>query len=133
MNYLDANFFIYALFDQTIRGKNARKIQEDIINGKKKTVTSVLTIDEVMWVLLKNQKKHLLRKVIEDIYSMPNLNILEVSPSIALKALDIMEKYSLKPRDSFHLAIMQQQNITVIISDDADFDKVALIKRIHLD
>ncbi|MBI4919654.1 type II toxin-antitoxin system VapC family toxin, partial [archaeon] len=69
MIYLDANFFVFALLDNTGKGVNARNIQKQIFSGKEQAVTSVLTLDEVMWVLLKNKKQHLLRKTIEDIYS----------------------------------------------------------------
>ncbi|MBI3032724.1 type II toxin-antitoxin system VapC family toxin [Candidatus Woesearchaeota archaeon] len=133
MLYLDANFFIFALFDIMKKGQNARSLQKEIIDGKKTAVTSVLALEEVMWVIIKNKKKALIRQVIQDIYAMPNLSIKEVSPIVPVKALDFMEKYNLKPRDSFHLAVMELLNVTLIVSDDVDFDKVKSIKRIKLE
>ena len=132
MAYLDANFFIFALLDQTKKGEKAREIQKEIIEGKNFAITSPLAMDEVIWVLLKNNKQHLIRKTIEDIYSTPNLNVREVSPLIPLTALEFMEKYKLKPRDAFHAAIMENFRIREIVSDDSDFDKVKEIKRIKL-
>ena len=133
MIYLDANFFIFALLDQTRKGERAREIRKEIINGKSVAVTSVLTLDEIMWVLLKNKKQNLLRKAIEDIYSTPNLEVKEVSATVALKALDLIEISHLKPRDAFHAAIMKNLQLTQIVSDDSDFDKIQGIKRIKLD
>ncbi|MEK6973865.1 MAG: type II toxin-antitoxin system VapC family toxin [Nanoarchaeota archaeon] len=46
--------------------------------------------------------------------------------------MDFIEKYGLKPRDAFHLAIMENFNIKEIVSDDSDFDKIKGIKRIKL-
>jgi len=132
MVYLDANFFAIALLDQTTKGHKAREIQKEIIEGRLVAFTSSLSLDEVMWVLVKNKKEHLIRQVIEDIYATPNLEVREVSSLIPLEALEFMEKYKLKPRDAFHAAIMKQFQIKEIVSDDSDFDRIKVIKRIKL-
>lgn len=132
MLYLDANFFIFALLDKTKKGENARKLQRDIINGMHNAVTSSLSLDEIMWVLIKNNKAHLLRTAVSGIYSTPNLEIKGVSASVPPIALDFIEKHNLKPRDAFHLAIMKEQNIKEIATDDSDFKKVEWVKVIEL-
>ncbi len=131
MIYLDANFFVLYNFDLSVKGKNARSIQEKIIAGNK-AVTSSLALDEVMWVIIKTKKTEALRETIHDIYAMPNLSIREVSSTIPLEALDFIEKYALKPRDAFHAAIMKHFGIEKIVSDDQHFDKIEWIKRIKL-
>lgn len=131
MIYLDANFFIFANFDQTKRGENARHLQEKIVSGTKAT-TSALALDEVMWVMLRNGRKDILREVIEDIYAMPNFSILDVSSSVPLDALSMMERFALRPRDAFHVAVMKSREIVQIASDDSDYDRVKGITRIGL-
>lgn len=131
MIYLDANFFVICNFDQTIKGENARKILSKIIAGKK-AITSSLALDEVMWVIIKNKKIEALRETIEDIYATLNLTVKEVASHIPLEALDVIEKYDLKPRDAFHVAIMKNLGVTEIVSDDLDFDEVEWIKRIKI-
>ena len=128
--YLDANFFIFANFDNGQKGNGARKIHAQIVAGKP-AVTSVLTIDELMWVMIKNGKKELIRQVIEEIYSIPALMVKEVPALTALTAIDFMEKYGLKPRDAFHAAIMKSLGLTEIVTDDSDFDRIEWIKRIR--
>ena len=125
-------FFIFAVFDRTQKGKNARSIQKRIIEGELKAVTSVLALDEVMWVLIKNKKEHLLEEVIKDIYAMPNLEVREVHALAPLEALLLIKKYSLKPRDAFHVAVMKELRIKEIVSDDSDFDRVEWIKRVKI-
>ena len=132
MIYLDANFFLFAILDVTQKGENARKIQGSIVAGKQDAMTSALTLDEIMWVLIRNKKKHAIRTVVEGIYSMPNLEVAEVSSSVPLIALELMEKYELSPRDAFHVAIMKEFKIRSIVSDDNDFDKVEWVKRIKI-
>jgi len=39
------------------------------------------------------------------------------------------QQYALMPRDALHLAIMQRLKIQDIVSDDADFDRVAQLSR----
>jgi len=129
--YLDANFFIIGVFNFEDKGKKARKMVETIKKGKK-AVTSSLALDEVMWVLSKNKKKRYIRKVIESIYSMENLEVKEVSSLIPLRALHFMETYNLKPRDAFHATIMEYFGINEIVTDDHDFDKIKSIKRIKI-
>jgi len=130
--YLDANFFIFALLDRTDRGLKARIIQRKIAEGKMEAaVTSSLALDEVMWVLIKNKKDYLLRIAIEGIYSIPNIDVIGVSSTVPIIALDFFERYGLKPRDSFHLAIMKENGIDKIVTDDKDFDKVETISRVE--
>ncbi len=133
MMYLDANFFIFALLDNTRKGEKAREIQQKLIEGKENAVTSALALDEVMWVLRKNKKQHLLRKIIEDIYAHPRLVVREVHEEVPLRALQYIEEFNLKPRDAFHAAVMEGFLITAIVSDDVDFDRIKKIKRIALE
>jgi len=128
MIYMDANFFVLYNFDQTAKGENARKIQQQIIDGMK-SATSSLALDEVMWVIMKTKRTEALRNTIQDIYAMPNLIITEVPGHVPLLALDLIENHNLKPRDAFHAAIMHNLGINEIVSDDPDFDRVDWIKR----
>lgn len=132
MIYLDANFFLFAVLDITHKGENVRKIQDSIVKGQQDATTSALTLDEIMWVLIKNKKTHMIRTVVEGIYSMPNLNVSPVSSTVPLLALELTEKYGLSPRDAFHVASMKECKIRSIVSDDDDFDKVEWIKRIPI-
>lgn len=131
MIYLDANLFIYARFDYLQKGERARKVLREIIE-KGEAMTSVLALDEVMWVVLKNKKQGELRSVIEEIYSIPNLDVKEVPAHTAIRALDFMEKYKLKPRDAFHVAVMKHFGVSTIATDDPDFDKIEWMKRVRI-
>ena len=133
MIYIDANVFVFANFDNTEKGRTARKAIEEIGEGKLPlAITSALTMDEVMWAAIKNKKTAELRAAIEDIYAMPNLVIKGVNSNIPLMALSFIEEQGLKPRDAFHAAIMKSFGVTEIVSDDSDFDKVKWMKRIKL-
>ena len=133
MIYIDANIFVLCQFDATAKGTSARALMQGIVDGKlAPAITSALTLDEVMWAVMKNKMQGELRNVITSAYTIPNLTIKEVGPNIPLAALNLIEEHGLKPRDAFHAAIMKSFGITEIASDDADFDKVKWIKRIKL-
>jgi len=132
MFYLDANFFIFALLDTTEKGQRAREIYRNIARGRERAVTSPLAIDEVMWVLIRAGRKHLLRVAVEGVYTTPNLDVVAFSPITPLTALNLIERYDLKPRDAFHAATMKENKLTRIVTDDEDFDKVEWVERTKL-
>src|SRR5579875_438090 len=117
--YLNSNFFLFSMFDQTNKGENARRIARKIIEGEK-AITSASALNEVMWIILKNKRREALRSTVESIYAMQNLSIKEVSESTPLDALALMEQFDLKPRDAFYTAVMKSNGIFEIVSDDPD-------------
>lgn len=127
--YLDANVFVFAALDTGQKGELSRDYLERTTQGKIEAATSALTLDEILWVLLRNHRPDYLRPVIEGIYALPNCTILPVTADAPRLALEFIEKYKIKPRDALHAAIMQQHHLNNIISDDTDFDKIAQIKR----
>ena len=52
MRYLDANVFIYGALYSGEKGDNARKILMELPYSEK-SITSTLTLDEVVWVIWK--------------------------------------------------------------------------------
>ncbi|MBO3754633.1 MAG: PIN domain-containing protein [Candidatus Brockarchaeota archaeon] len=50
----------------------------------------------------------------------PNLKILPVKKTTAMKAQDLTEEYELKPRDALQAAIALENKITTIVSYDED-------------
>ena len=129
--YLDANVFAFAGFDETSIGQRARKFLKDVHMGKT-AMTSSLTFDEFMWTAIKQKRQGELRNLLNGFYSLHNLDIKPVSSLIPLRAMAIMEETGLKPRDSFHVAIMEEFGVKEIVSDDSDFDKVPWIERIKI-
>lgn len=132
MLYLGANFFIFALLDTGEKGQRAAEIHRSIAQGKERAVTSPLALDELMWVLIRTSKKHLLRTAVEGVYATPNLDVVAIPTTTPLTALNLIEQYDIKPRDAFHAAIMKENELSQIVTDDEDFDRVEWIKRIRL-
>jgi len=134
--YIDSNIFLYpVLYDEEfhVKVKNARKVLIDVSEGRLRAATSSLTWDEVIWVIRKIYNAKLAMEKGRQFLNFPNLNILKIDVKVLFVAQNLVEKYSLKPRDAIHVASALSNNIKTIISDDKDFDRVEEIRRVPLE
>lgn len=141
--YLDANFLIYWAIpkDDELR-KKVRNHLAFFLANKKTLATSPLAIDE-MWYGIRNEYKKQNNKEAryadEPLYSilknftdqiLKKTNILQFADPVAgvNNALNHVKNFNLGPRDSFHLAIMDENSISEIITNDSDFCHIERIK-----
>ncbi len=131
--YLDSNVLI--------NFKNELSKEHNIVIKKlSKLITydylffiSPLTIDEFLYVVkyyfIRQKTTHLyqiLRKALKEILDIPNLLIVN-SPhdeKSQLKVVNLMKKYSLSPRDAYHLLTMKYHRINYFFTFDNDFKAV---------
>jgi predicted nucleic acid-binding protein len=134
--YLDANVFIFAsLGDESdVRTIKARKVLLSISEGKKIGYTSLLTVDEVIWAVLRQKKdRKLAIELGSRIFQMP-IRFIPLLTAISLKSIQLMQKYShLSPRDALHASSCIEVNAASLVSDDSDFDNMTEIEREKLD
>ncbi|MGC9105420.1 MAG: type II toxin-antitoxin system VapC family toxin [Thermoprotei archaeon] len=48
------------------------------------------------------------------------------------RAKEVMRRYSIKPSDAFHVAVMLNNSLDLVLSEDREFDKVKEVKRIWI-
>ena len=134
--YLDANVFLFAAIgkEDDSRTVRAQALLHTIVQGKEQAITSVLTVDEFVlaWMKLKKDRAEAVTQGIR-LHGLPNLSIIDVTPSISLHSLLLMQAYpTLKPRDALHAASCIAARTNKIISDDSDFDAIHELKRSKL-
>lgn len=133
MLYVDANVFIYPALYKGTKAEAAELLLREIVKGRK-AVTSCLSIDEVVWNIWQgtdHRRKGL--KQGKRLLYFPNLQVVRLRPIEIRSALDLMAKYTkLKPRDAIHAATALERNITELVSDDDDFDRVPELKWISI-
>ncbi len=129
MIYLDANIIIYSVINNDKMGDKSREIMTKISRGEIDGFTSVLTWDEVVYILGKIIGTEKSIGEGNKFLNFPNLIFLDADKKIIENAQEIMERYKIKPRDAIHIATALANNISEIISDDRDFDKIKEIKR----
>lgn len=129
--YLDSNVFIFAVLYNDERAEKARTILRKISLGELKAVTASLTIDEVVWKVLREKRdRDLAIRAGLKILDFENIEIMDVGGRTLRIALKFMEVYpTLHPRDAIHLATALVAGVQTIVSDDADFDPIKEIKR----
>lgn len=133
MFYIDANLFIYASLDKGNSGEQSRDIIGLLNTGKIKGITSSLTLDEVIWIVWKEKSKELGIRAGKEIFEIANLEVVDVSEKTILSAIELMEKYNLKPRNAIHVSVAIEHGVFTIISKDNDFDKIKEIERLDFE
>lgn len=135
MIYVDTNVFIYAIENHPKYGKACKKVLLDIESEKVKASASVLVLVEIINVLtkinriLKKQKEKLLdiKKNIDAILSLP-ITWFDLDFLIVKKASEY--SYNVSGVDYIHIATMEINSVTEIVSADDELDKIKFIRRI---
>ncbi len=128
--FLDASFIIYLNVD--VPDNLAEKIDalyKQLITNNK-LYTDVLVLDEVIHVSRKKYKVPYSETInmLDDII-IPYVEVLPIGLMEYLKAKENMLKYNLKPSDAIHLAVIENNGLQAIVTEDEDFDRIP-IKRI---
>jgi predicted nucleic acid-binding protein len=129
MIYIDTNIFVYPNTGVGPSSKASISIIEKLTNNELEAGTSILTWDELNYVLRKILGAEKANEATRDFLSTPNLIFFEANEKTLNKAQSLMERYPLKPRDALHAATAILNNCTEIVSDDSDFDKIKELKR----
>lgn len=134
MAYIDTNVFVYAALESP---KNSEAVYCRAVLGKIVTKgisasTSILTWDELVWACKKALALDESVGQGQRLLNLQNLKVKECNAAIAAVAGELMIKYVLKPRDALHAATAILNGEKEIITDDADFGKVAELRRVTL-
>ncbi len=133
MEYLDTNVIIYAIENHPKYGKVCKKILLDVESGKLKVCASMLVLVELINVLMKinkilrgDGKNELdIKKNIDSVLSLPiiwfDLNFLVIKRAAEYN-------YNIMGADYIHIASMELNSVTRIISADEELKKIDFIK-----
>jgi predicted nucleic acid-binding protein len=130
--YLDVNLFVYWLGGHPTHGEKAHswiKSVENSVGGR--YATSSLSLYQVLVVMaglagMTISDPGFVEKVHEAITGLRGLQIVPLTSTHFLKALDLMQVYSIDYEDALHLAVAMEEGLDEIISNDNDFDKTPL-------
>ena|SRR3989344_5396030 len=138
--YLDANILIAHQVSNHQYHTRAMDIIDRIWKKRHSFVISSLTWDEFFYGLIfilqsvaKDKTKtsfdlhtQVISEATEKEFSWERLELVEFrhNPTEVKIVLKNMQRYNLRPRDAFHLCIMQQQNIRQIATFDHDFNRI---------
>jgi len=131
--FIDASLLIYL---NTLTDSRDRILYENFyieILTKYKPYTDVLVLDELIYI---SKKKYGIpyKISVEFIQSniLPYTSILSLSEDEYNYAAKILMEYGIKPSDALHLGAMINNGITLIASEDKEYDKIPTIKRLWI-
>ena len=131
--FIDANLPIYLLVLKDEVVKPYRDLYLQVIE-EYDPFTDPLIIDEILWICKRKYKipYDLTSKFVEDSF-LKVTSVLDIGEEDVVNTLKILSNGELsKPSDALHLAVMRREGISIIISEDTEFDNVKGIKRIWL-
>ncbi len=129
--FIDSNLLVYL---NTISDIKERIPYEEFYIStisKYKTYTDALVLDELIYI---SKKKYgipynLTLEFIDSIVK-PYVAIVSIGEEEFEKAKEYITKYGLKPSNALHLGAMETNSISVLVSEDKEFEKVPEVRRL---
>jgi len=132
--FIDAPLFIYL---NTLANLRHRALYENFyveILTKYKPYTDVLVLDELIYV---SKRKYNIPYNISIEFTetniLPYVTVLNLGEEEYKYAAEIIMKHDLKPSDALHVGAMINNDITLIVSEDGEFDRVPAVKRLWIE
>lgn len=130
--YIDTNIFLNAVLyniEENLEAQKAHEFLKKIINKNILGITSVLTWDEFIWVVIQQFGREIAVKKGNEFLLFPNVSFENITFKTIMKAQNLISKYNIRPRDAIHSASALEHNVSTIITFDKDFDKIKEIER----
>ena len=131
--FIDSPLLIYL---NTITDPKIRALYENFyidILTRYKPYSDVLVLDELIYV---SRRKYGIpyNVSVEFIESnvLPYVSIISLGEEEYEQATKFLLEYDLKPSDSLHLGAMISNGINTVVSEDSEFDKVPIVKRLWI-
>ncbi len=135
MKYLDTNVIVYAIENHPKYGERCKRILEDVESGKLKVSCSMLVLVELINVLKKlnrvlSKQKRKELELEDNVDAVLSLGITWIDLDFLIVERASTYSFDINGVDYIHAASMEVNSITEVLSADADFDKVPMVKRL---
>lgn len=115
--FIDTNVFVYALTAHPVFGKTAKNILERVEKGEP-TVTSMLVLCEIAWVLEAMGQQGSIKSTLEKIMSYRTLDVIDFDKDDLLIGANNMSAENLDFNDGVNLALMMRTGVSEVYSND---------------
>jgi len=131
--FLDVNIPMYAAgADHPLKAPCAAMLQR-VVDGEVTIVIDAEIIQEVLHRYGSLQRWEVAKTVSESLFTLASA-VFPVGEAEMRRTLQLFEQYApagIRARDLLHVAVMQENGLTKIISTDAHFDGIQGITRLH--
>lgn len=131
MIFVDSNVPMYLVGAPHPRKVDAQRMVEELISERRRLVTDVEVLQEVLHRYAAIDRREMIQPafdallgVVDDVFPI------QMSSAERAKAI-ILARRKLSARDALHLAVMEEQGVTEILTFDAGFDAYPGITRLH--
>ena len=130
MIFVDSNVPMYLVGAAHPRKTDAQRLLERVIAERERLVTDAEVLQEILHRYVAIDRRDAIQPAFDAL-----LNVVDEVFPVDLRAIQrakavVLERLRLSARDALHLAVMEQQGATRILSFDAGFDDVPGIERI---
>jgi predicted nucleic acid-binding protein len=130
--FLDSTTLIHAIDKESEYQKECLNIIDKAARGSINAATSLETLEETLFILSKLTSPQIAIRVTRDYLKLRKIKKYEMRQTTFEHAIEIMVITPLKrPKDAINIATMLEHNITKIVSEDEDYDKIDLVERVH--
>ena len=144
--FVDSNIFTYFLLEDERYFENVMSFFDKINDGAIIASVNIIVFTETLFNFVKAKviieenirqkdfikmvkaKPELIAKVdispVLELFSLPNLVLLDLPPDFIDKIVDIHRRYGLLSNDAYHLLTMRYYGVNDIATNDSDFERV---------
>ena len=130
--FLDSTTLIHAIDRESEYQKECLNIIDEAARGSINAATSLETLEESLFILSKLTSTQIAIRATRDYLKLRKIKKYEMRQTTFEHAIEIMDITPLKrPKDAINIATMLEHNITKIVSEDKEYDKIDLVERVH--
>lgn len=132
MMYADAGVFVLSLTaDERIPNvPESVGFVESVVRGQRAVSTSVLTWDEVVYVVRRLLGPEDSRDKAEDLLALPHVTWIPADLAVTREASALYRSLPIRPRDAIHAASAIQAGEREMVSEDPVFDRIPGVRRV---
>lgn len=130
--YADAGIFVLSVtgVERTPYVSESKRFVESVVRGERGVSTSVLTWDEVVYVIRRLLGPEDSQDKAEDLLALPNVTWIPTDLAVIRGASALYRNLPIRPRDAIHAASAMQAGEREIVSEDKVFDSVPGMRRV---
>ncbi len=129
--FIDSTTFISAVDKDSESHRHCLELMDRVAKQQLKAATSLETLEETLFLLSRLISRGDALRVVRNLMLLPGLSRHAMEHSTLMHAMEVMEIYPLRPKDAINIATMLENDIGFIVSEDKDYDKTGLVRRIH--
>ena len=131
MIFVDSNIPMYFVGARHPRKVDAQRIVEGLVAERRRLVSDVEVLQEILHRYVSIDRREMIQPafdallgVVDEVFSI------QASTVDRAKAI-VLSRRKLSARDALHLAVMEEQGVSEILTFDAGFDGYPGITRLH--